>query len=241
MGGLVSRRRTTTIPVMCVQQKPAVPHVHVSSYSYGDHINVEIVYGALFKLSCLFEIDESLTRSLSDEILDLKHVDFNEQFVAVEAWIQKHCADSKSRLTSQEIDYLIQYVELYRPTEKSQANTTEKCSLYALYTESEMTDSEPRSPLICPYRHEIPSLTGDIRSREAKKLNPHWHSPVAKDNTAAVDNTVTTRFSVRSCSSNSMHISLGDSYEAHEEEGRGQDFLGGYNLKTVKSLDERDW
>mgnify|MGYP003385272230 CR=1 FL=1 len=173
MGGLVAKHTTT------VRVTKTIKTIHVSSHSYGDQIEVEIVFAALFKLSCLFEINESLMRSLTDEILSLRHTNFHQQFLAVEAWIKKYV--SGVVLKAEEIDYLIQYVELYRPAsvieDMSQANSSRQCT--RSYGESEVTETSRRSCLlVCPYRHEMAALTGDIRTQEAKKLNASWHSPM---------------------------------------------------------------
>ena len=118
MGGAAVSRQT----ILSVDPDPAIEHAPMMEVitssrksSTASEIDVDIVFSALSKLVCVFEIKESLMTSLTDEIVDPKHVNYEAQFVAVENWIQKHGGSMEKTLTPEEINYLIKYVELHRP------------------------------------------------------------------------------------------------------------------------------
>ena len=59
MGGVLSvfvSRRTT--------RKIFVKPVRVSSHSYADQVDVDVLFSALLKLACVFEVKETLATSL---------------------------------------------------------------------------------------------------------------------------------------------------------------------------------
>lgn len=118
-------------------------------------INVDFLFSALYKLACIFEIKESLTISLSNEIRDPKHCNFDSQFRGVEEWVMKH---GECELTPQETFHLIKYVELYKPAPVAETFTDEKknYSFVAL-------------PLMCPYQKDVDEWTAAIRREEQKK------------------------------------------------------------------------
>mgnify|MGYP003387304609 len=153
--------------------------VRVSSHSYGDQIDVATLFSALVKLSFVFEIKDSLALSLTAEINNPKHANFDAQFVAVEAWMVKHGRHghrgSAADLTAKEIDYLIQYVELYEPLPEEK----EAVSVHS-NNNADMSDwVTPVCPLTCPRVSELAALTGEIRSQEAKRLrSSSWHLPL---------------------------------------------------------------
>ena len=215
MGGAASLSRHNTMKTITVQPAPVVQRgqrIHVSPHtsSTSSEINVHILYSALIKLACIFDMKDSLTTSLTDDIMDPKHANFDAQFVAVEAWIKKHGSGLSVKLTADEMDYLIQYVELYRPIPVEAEAEDHALSIprSMSYAESEVTETSRRSrPLVCPFRCELAGLTGDIRTQEAKRIHPSWHSPV--------ENTVSMRFSSRSSCSSRLY-SLRGSYD---EEG----------------------
>ena len=199
MGGAASS--TSTVAKKTIKSAPVVQRIsiqvspHISSAS--SEIDVNTVFSALLKLACIFDLKDSLTTSLTNEIVDPKHANIDAQFVAVEEWINKHGAGMNVKLTADEMDYLIQYVELYRPIPVEAEAEDHALSIprSMSYAESEVTETSRRSrPLVCPFRCELAGLTGDIRTQEAKRIHPSWHSPV--------ENTVSMRFSSRSsCSS----------------------------------------
>ena len=129
-----------------------------SDISSEDQINVKILFSALHKISGVFEIKESLRTSL----IDPNHTSFNQQFVAVEKWIKKYC---DVNVTAEEINYLIKYVELYQPLPNSASPLGKE---QALSPKENASDNECR--LMCPYRHEMASFTGQIRNKEAERI-----------------------------------------------------------------------
>ena len=100
--------------------------------------------------------------------------------------------DAGSDLTAEEIDYLIQYVELYQPQELENGGDTNNNPNpmigRAISSVSAVSDSERSSlrntnnindnnPLVCPYRSDLASFTGEIRNQEAKRLQSSaWQS-----------------------------------------------------------------
>lgn len=131
-----------------------------------DQIDLQALFNALLKLSCVFEIKESLTKSLIDVVTDYKYTNFDAQFFGVEEWIKKFGDED---LTPQEIYALIKYVELYEPISAqvkqmhdvpfSEVNPMDEYSI----------EEENKCPLICPYRSDIAEWTATIRSQELKK------------------------------------------------------------------------
>ena len=127
-----------------------------------EEIDIGVLYAVLRKLGCLFEIDESLMKSLADIVWDSKHESYQAQFLSVALWMCKY-GDDNMKLSPLEVLNLISYVELFR-----QAHTTENVK----------DDPEHHADnccttctfFICPKRSEIPLLTGVVRSLEAKKL-----------------------------------------------------------------------
>ena len=75
-----------------------------------NQIDISILYSCLQKLSFAFEIKESLTRNLADEILDPAHKTFDDKFYGVEKWLQKY---TDTELTPEEMYQVIKYVELF--------------------------------------------------------------------------------------------------------------------------------
>ena len=228
MGGAASS--TSTVAKKTIKSAPVVQRIsiqvspHISSAS--SEIDVNTVFSALLKLACIFDLKDSLTTSLTNEIVDPKHANIDAQFVAVEEWINKHGAGMNVKLTADEMDYLIQYVELYRPIPVEAEAEDHALSIprSMSYAESEVTETSRRSrPLVCPFRCELAGLTGDIRTQEAKRIHPSWHSPV--------ENTVSMRFSSQASGSSSRLYSLRDS---NDEEGSFYDMGGELRWKPVR-------
>lgn len=177
MGGFVTRQGTATTSSTIIST-PQKYSIGMSSSSNGSQIEVDVLFSALLKLSCVFEVEESLITSLTDEIIAPEHTTFNDQFVAVQEWIKNHCAGAIVELTAEEIDFLIQYVELYFDENFENPDT--------LLTGTKSPGGR-RCPLMCPYRSDLPALTAEIRRQEAKRASLCWHFPE--------DNTVNLRFS----------------------------------------------
>ena len=133
-------------------------------------IDVNTLFQALLKLSCVFEVKDSLKRSLTDEITDPKHTSFDAQFFAVEEWIKKY---GDADLTPQEMYYLIKYVELYEPlpeNNKSSVSETNVDSSLVKHPSCESEGSDHACPLTLPYRSGMAAWTAEIRSEELKKI-----------------------------------------------------------------------
>jgi hypothetical protein len=134
-----------------------------------ESINAELLFSALLKLACTFEIKDNLTISLISEISDPKHIKFNEQFVAVEKWIQKN---SDAQMSASEIHCLIKYVKLYEPSPED-THASNPLGWHIIDDSSSIRtmadDVSKRCRLMCPYRSEVESWTAEIRREEAKK------------------------------------------------------------------------
>ena len=86
-----------------------------------DQININVLYSALQKLSFAFEVKESLTTSLTEEILHPVHKTFDDKLFGVEEWLRKF---TDVDLTHEEIYHLIKYVEVFQSSPKvSEAGT----------------------------------------------------------------------------------------------------------------------
>ena len=130
-------------------------------------IDVDTLFSALHKLSCVFEIKESLMTDLIEEVTDLRHTNFDSQFFGLEEWIKKY-ADTD--LSPPEMFALIQYVELYQPlplTDVDQTSHSEDTPIErSLSAMSLSSETDKVCPLLCPYRSEVGSWTATIRRKE---------------------------------------------------------------------------
>lgn len=123
-------------------------------------INVKVVFAALHKLLCVFEIKESLETSLIDEIVNPKHCkEIGSQLIGVKQWISKY---TDIDLSLQEMSALIQYVEVYQPLPVDETQ-----SIHSLSTQS--LPAYNTCSLICPYCSEVATWAAAIRSEEWKK------------------------------------------------------------------------
>lgn len=144
-----------------------------------EQIDVIALFSALFKLSPVFDVNECLTQSLCNGIMSSKHTCFDDQFVAVEKWVQKYGGDA---LTMQEIYHLIKYVELYKLNRGRVGKTFSNISAFSDATveddgfvpssamESEKVEPESLASLMCPFRSDFASWTAEIRAAEADKF-----------------------------------------------------------------------
>lgn len=128
----------------------------------GDQINATVLFTGLMKLSCIFEINESLTRSLIDEVMNDKHKCFDDQFFGLEDWITKH---SDANLSPQEIYSVIKYVELY----ESLPADDKKPSIEGGSLEKAGVDTTA-CPLMCPYRSDLAVWAATIHRKEVDKI-----------------------------------------------------------------------
>ena len=113
-----------------------------------DEIDINDLYSALLKLSGIFEMDESLPRSLVKTIEDPAHETFDSQLFAVAKWIWRH--DDDTNINALEMAALITYVDLFSSTK------------------GECCEDEGECCLVCPKRCEVLStFTGKVRSLEA--------------------------------------------------------------------------
>lgn len=133
----------------------------------GCNINVNFLFEALNKLALVFEVNESLTISLCDEILDSNHPDRDSQYRGVEEWVKKY---GDCELTPQEIFHLIKYVELYVPVAPMVSIDADSPLEAQLSGDSE----DVFLPLMCPYQGGVDFATwaAAIRSEEHKKTLP---------------------------------------------------------------------
>jgi hypothetical protein len=126
--------------------------------SEGDEIDVNVLFGALLKLSFTFDVKDSMMISMIDEIRSDKHTTFDDQFVGVEKWIQRH-ASPGTVLNVTEIYFLIRYVALYDPIHEEESEPTGGGSA---------VNNQCR--LMCPYRHELATWTAEIRGKEMNRI-----------------------------------------------------------------------
>ena len=132
-------------------------------------VKVKVLFAGLQKLLCVFEINESLTKSLVDEILDPGHASYSAKYCGVESWVKKHSADVK--LSVDEIVQVIKYVEVYQCSSKDKERLDPaQCSVpieQQRSDESEVVDTV-YPPLVCPFRSEVDAWKTDIRETESK-------------------------------------------------------------------------
>jgi hypothetical protein len=147
MGGGISSQRSPQRPAHRVIEKQE---------SIVEEIDVLILFSALHKLSYLFDIKYSMTTSLIAEIYNPMHVKFEDQFLAVINWVERH---SDASMTVAEVCCLIKYVELYKPPAEDSVTTT-----VALMS--------TQCRLLCPYLSEKASWTAEIRHQELHKSSP---------------------------------------------------------------------
>lgn len=149
------------------EREKVIPPPDEGSVDKDSKINVEVLFSALYKLMCVFEIKESLTMSLSNKILDPTHANFDCQFHGVEEWVKKH---GDCELTPQEIYHLIKYVELYKP---APSNDKKFCDAEnhpnTLESWDSLSDMNVVLPLICPFRKDVAEWTASIRKEETYK------------------------------------------------------------------------
>ena len=138
-----------------------------ASSSFMDH-NARILISALRKLAPLFEADNELSTNLTGEIMDRKHVDFPAQFAAVKVWLRNHnqVEGAESEVTAEEIDYLIQYVELYFDDNQE----------VPIINDNSKREDTNICPLMYPHRADLAFLPRGILSEEAKSISPATNS-----------------------------------------------------------------
>jgi hypothetical protein len=179
MGGIISQQSDT--PPSKLEMKKQNSFIASLSKlkmkrqdSFDDEIDVDKLFSALLKLSFTFDVKESMTTNLVAEITNPQYASVDEQFVAVEKWVNTY-ADTKLQIS--EIMNLIKYVELFVP---SQDNNAFSCDI----TESSSGNNEskdgstnscnnvqqPSCRLMCPYRSEIATWTAEIRRQELNKV-----------------------------------------------------------------------
>ena len=103
-----------------------------------DQININVLYSALQKLSFAFELKESLTRSLTDVILDPAHKTFDDKLYGVEEWLRKFTV---VELTHEEMYHLIKYVEVLKSCSQEKTNDVKRHP--PIHSDSVASGSEP--------------------------------------------------------------------------------------------------
>lgn len=129
-------------------------------------IDMKFLFCGLEKLSCTFELQDTLGVSFSDSIMDSLHLTLDDQFMAAKAWIAKN---SDVHLTYNEINELIKYVKLYEAPERQNV----------------MSEAEPvkrASHFDCPYRSSLAKWEKEIRSKEATRFS-FCEKSITKENT----------------------------------------------------------
>ena len=131
-----------------------IPDVYLYQDSEdNEEIDVDALVLALRKLSCIFVEKKHLNQNFIDAVLNPKHKNFDNQFIAVALWITQH--DSYVRITPYELFSLIKYVELYRPFKRKKLSAIGAEELQLTY----------------PNKDCIAAFTGKIRAQEAKILS----------------------------------------------------------------------
>lgn len=135
-------------------------------------INVSSLIEGLMKLANIFEVHYSLAASLTNEVLDPKHADFDSQFHGVEEWMKKH---GNCELTPQEIYHLIKYVELGKSRHVSGCCSVDADSPLQADQPSCDSDVEVSLSLLHPQQRDVMAWTAVIRQEEIC-LNSHAES-----------------------------------------------------------------
>jgi hypothetical protein len=164
MGSGVSTRKKIEIPTK----------LSVETDDVDDQIDVDVLFGALFKLAPVFEIKEDLVNQLVNVVMDESYTCFDDQFHEVEAWIDKH---GDAYLSPQEIYYLIKYVELYEtPPPEAEGggfvvDVEEGSRSGAMIDEPSVAAASEGGTvsLMCPFRSDFASWSAEIRSVELER------------------------------------------------------------------------
>mmetsp|Transcript_16060 Transcript_16060/g.26940 ORF Transcript_16060/g.26940 Transcript_16060/m.26940 type:complete len:217 (+) Transcript_16060:90-740(+) len=163
--------------------------LRVEKEDVDETIDVDTLYSALYKLTPVFEINETLVLGLTSEVIDAKHCSFDEKFLAVEDWVERYC---DTYLTPPEIFHLIKYIELYHypravsvssPPPPPPLPTDPERTLDSPGTEGNLhsfmnaINDEPSDEaaetgslsLMCPFMSDFASWSAEIRSVELEK------------------------------------------------------------------------
>ena len=143
----------------------------VSDDEEEDDVHEGFLYSALFKLSHIFELNESLKEELTAVTCRVPYSSESKQCQAVQDWIEEH---AYTKLNSGEILNLIKYMELYEPPLLSD---DEFCGKGADCVEVSLGGKEkPRdySHLDCPFRCDIAVLSAEIQRQHLSKIVPQY-------------------------------------------------------------------
>ena len=134
-----------------------------------EDINEDHLYSALFKLSFLFEINESLKRKLTEIICHIPHPCRESQVECVRNWIEDYVCKS---LDDDEILNLIKYVELYEPLPHS---TDDHDQDFIRNEERRHMDCDRDfGHLDCPFKCNIAVLAAEIQRQRLCKNVPQY-------------------------------------------------------------------
>jgi len=122
-----------------------------------DEINIQVLFSALEKLTCVFELKDSLPRSFSENIMDERHNSHNDVFAATESWLGKY---SDTNVTHREMIELIKYVKL---------NTQQNQRVFSVDEKVEALEVTYFGYLVCPFRSSVLSWGDEIRKMEARQ------------------------------------------------------------------------
>ena len=125
-----------------------------------DDVHEDFLYSALFKLSHIFELNESLKEEITAVVCHIAYTCLSEQCQAVSGWIEEH---AYTKLNYGEILNLIKYVELYEPPLLSEEEFYNEAS-------QEKVESRDYSHLDCPFRCDIADWSAEIKRQRLSKI-----------------------------------------------------------------------
>ena len=117
-----------------------------------EHVDVDLLFSALLKMSYIFELKESLMMELISRIILYSEV--KKQYDTVDLWIFQTFPDVT--LTTGEVEEVIKYVKLY----EIQSNKA------TISQDQKVKDIAARCQMMCPMRCEKETWTRNIREQE---------------------------------------------------------------------------
>ena len=148
-------------------------------------IDVESLYSALFKLSSIFELNESMPKKLVMEVCYAPCSTSKSQYRSVKNWARAYAHVS---LTNNEAKNLIKYVKLYEPDPPSDGNGHNAEYQQEVSSKGNDVKFQPDhdynfdcSHLVCPFLCDMSAWKAEIHRQILSRTVPLYADTIRSD------------------------------------------------------------
>jgi hypothetical protein len=170
MGSVPVKAATVSPVASTAPPSTSVPDANSSPLSLkkgrkvDDMVNIRVLFSVLDKLTCSFELNESLAGSLVKCILDAPHRSPADSYLGTKSWLNKNCEVS---VTPREIMELIKYVRLHEVHNRLKDANDDIIDV----EKGDKVNEGMVSYLVCPFHCDVVAWEVAIRKKEEEFFN----------------------------------------------------------------------